>query len=185
MTADNTFDDSALLWSLACNCLLYEADPGPANINIGSPAERMMVSRQQAWRELYGRLLIERVDADATRIDAIERDCRAELADSHRPEHWQRIYEERRRSGDSTAGEVLTDKGQREIREVWECAIALCEQATQMIRESGAADDEQARQRFLAGIKHQNTVDVLGAIPGVTENSAEELTRRLKELDQP
>ncbi len=53
--------DRGLIWSLACNCLLYEGDPGPVNINIGSETEPKMVSRSEGWRELYGRLLVERV----------------------------------------------------------------------------------------------------------------------------
>jgi hypothetical protein len=52
-----------------------------------------------------------------------------------------------------------------------------------MVRESGAADDEITRQRFVAGLKHRNTSDVLGAIPGVMEDSAAELVAKLKELE--
>ena len=185
--ADETtpYTDSTRMWSLACNCLLYEGDSGPAQLNIGSEIEPKMVDRQQAWRELYARLLIEQVDADVTRLGEAEQVCRDELADTHRPEHWERIYQVRLRAGDPTAEEVLTPQGQREIREVWECALDLCAQAVRMVREAGAGADETARQRFLAGLKHKNTVDVLGPIRGVAQDSAEELTRRLEELDRP
>jgi hypothetical protein len=182
-TPDTTAKDRGLIWSLACNCLLHEEDPGPNSINIGSQIEPKMVSRGQAWRDLYARLLAERVGADIARIDATAAVCRDELADTHRPEHWQRIYESRHQSGDPNAAEVFTEQGQHEIREVWECAIDLCEHAAQMVREAGAAENDKARQRFLAGLKHQNTVDVLGAMPGVAQVSAADLIERLRELD--
>lgn len=183
MTFQNTpQDDGVLVWSLACNCLLYEEDPGPSSINIGSRTEPKMVGSSQAWRELYARLLTEQVQADVARIDAASADCRNELAATHRPEHWQQIFEARQREGDPTAGEVLTERGQREIREVWECAIDLCERAANMVRTAGAADSNADRQRLLAGLKHQNTVDVLGFIPGIAEDSADDLIHRLEEL---
>ena len=43
-----------------------------------------------------------------------------------------------------------------------------------MIRESGAVD-EKAQQRFLAGVMHQNTVDVLG---GVAEEQQDFRTKK-------
>jgi uncharacterized phage protein gp47/JayE len=75
---------------------------------------------------------------------------------------------------------ILTENGQRELREVWECSIDLCERAMTMVREAGAADDELTRQRFLAGLAHKNTSDILGAIPGLEADSAAHLLQRCR-----
>jgi hypothetical protein len=53
--------DQAALYSLAANCSLYEEDPQPARMNIGSAAEPMMVTAAEGWRDFYARhLLVQR-----------------------------------------------------------------------------------------------------------------------------
>ena len=107
----------------------------------------MLVSRTGALRDLYARLLIERLDADPDRIADLDAACRTELAHCH--------------GADA-----------QEAREVWQCVLDLCGRAANMVRDAGAVDDPLARQRLLAAVKHQNTVDILGAVPGVAEQSA-------------
>ena len=64
-------------WVYAANCRLYENDPGPAELNIASRLEPMWVSRAEAFRDLYARLLLEELDADAARIAVLARQITA------------------------------------------------------------------------------------------------------------
>ncbi|WP_020522854.1 hypothetical protein [Catelliglobosispora koreensis] len=154
MTEDRSTDDETLAWSLATNCLLYEEDPGPRLLNIGSPTEPKMVPRREAWRELYSRLLLENIDADQARLETALSGCREQLAQC--PE------------------------GQ--IKPVWECAVDLCEQALGMIR-GAEVQDEATRERFLASVRHANTSDVLRPFPELVEDSAQDLIKQLGKLE--
>ena len=154
MSDERSISDETLAWSYATNCLLYEEDPGPALLNIGSAEEPKTVPRSEAWRELYSRLLIESVDADEARLAAALSDCR-------------------QRFGECPDGE---------IKPVWQCAVDLCEQALAMVHSAGVHDDP-SRERFLAGVKHANTSDVFRPIPDVVAGSARDLIAKLDELD--
>jgi hypothetical protein len=66
--------DLTCAWLYAANCSLYEDDDGPAQLNIASHLEPHFVSRVEAFRDLYSRLLLEALDADAARIAALARD---------------------------------------------------------------------------------------------------------------
>jgi hypothetical protein len=110
-------DDSSEVWSLACNCLLYETDPGPDQLNVGTTVEPKMLPRRTAWRELYARLLVERLETDPSRLLAAMAQYRQGLADTYQPNYWAGIYETRLARGDPNAKEVLTEQGQRELRE--------------------------------------------------------------------
>src|SRR4051812_11058672 len=143
LTMTEELSDETLLWSYALNCLMYEEDPGPATLNIGSVQEPKIVPRSEALRGLYSRLYIEKVDADETRLAAALDRCRQGLAEC--PEG--------------------------EVKPAWACAADLCEQALATVRAAGI-NDESERVRFLAGLKHANASDVLGSIPGVVEDSA-------------
>jgi hypothetical protein len=177
-------NDKTYVWSLACSCLLLEEDARPATLNVGTATEPRMLPRREALRDLYSRLLIEALGADAQRLATLADQTRAALAEMHEPDYWQRLYDKRKSGGDSSAGDALTEAGQREVRETHVCALDLCDGALAMVRESGAADDEATRQRFLAGLNHANNSDVLGAIsPATVQDSSVRLTERLSELD--
>ncbi|MFJ9371578.1 hypothetical protein ACIRRA_45340 [Nocardia sp. NPDC101769] len=57
-----------ILYSCTANCLLYEEDPGPAELNIGSELEPRMVPRSHAWRDYYAHHLITQISADIARL---------------------------------------------------------------------------------------------------------------------
>ena len=63
--------DLTCAWLYAANCSLYEDDDGPAQLNIASHLEPHFVSRVEAFRDLYLRLLLEELDADAARIASL------------------------------------------------------------------------------------------------------------------
>jgi hypothetical protein len=134
-----------------------------------------MMPRKEAWRELYSRLLVEQLEADVHRLVAVEARSRKGLAETFEPDFGQRLYDRRAAKGDPVAEEALTEEGQREVQEVWECAVDLCELALAMVRQSGAADDEPTRRRFLAGLRHANTADVFRGIPSIVKGSADRL----------
>lgn len=139
----------------ASNCLLYENDPGPAELNTGTAEEPRMVPRAQAWQHAYALHVLIQCEADHARLTAAARQCRASMADATA------------RLGAQRAGE-------------WSRAADLCEQAAQMVEDAGAASDDKARRRLLAGCQHQTMMIVLGSvIPAVAETSAEDLQRTL------
>jgi len=124
--------DLTLAWSYAANCSLYEEDPGPAELNIGSSLEPHWVSRAEAFRDLYAHLLLEQLGADPARIAAL-----AYL-----------IHRARQRNSSAEA--------------VWGIAADLCQRAGSIIDGAGAVHDDRARRRLLAGTKHLNRTVVLG-----------------------
>lgn len=111
-------------WVCATNCRLYEKDPGPDELNIGSGIEPLMVSRREAWRDFYTHVLLGDLDADRDRITA--------LIDKIR-----RIK-----------------KRDPAIEECWGIATDLCRRACSIIDEAKAGEDDRARRRVLAGAAH-------------------------------
>lgn len=63
--------DLTSAWVYAANASIHEEDPGPAELNIGSVVEPHMVSRSEAFRDLYAHLLLEDLQADPVRLDAL------------------------------------------------------------------------------------------------------------------
>ncbi|UGT97760.1 hypothetical protein LTQ55_03750 [Mycobacterium intracellulare] len=131
MTADpqhaaQSSPDLTCAWLYAANCSLYEDDDGPAQLNISSHLEPHVVSRVEAFRDLYSRLLLEELGADAARIAALARDI------------------DRARRNNRTAAVV------------WDIAAELCQRAADVIDNIGAATDARARRKLLAGTKHLN-----------------------------
>lgn len=153
-------EDAFMAWTYALNCLLYENDPGPAEVNTRTADEPRVVPRSQAWQHAYALLVLVHCEADYARLTAAARQCRAEIADSQAG-----LWEER-------IGELSR-------------AADLCDQAAKMVEDAGAVSDDKARRRLLAGCDHETTMIVLGsAIPAVAESSAEELCRVLEEIDE-
>jgi hypothetical protein len=152
-------EDAFQAWTYALNCLLYENDPGPAELNAGTADEPRMIPRAQAYQHVYALLVLVRCEADHARLTATARQCRAEMND------WQ------------------SQLGQERITE-WSRAADLCEQAARTVEEAGAASDDKARRRILAGCDYQTMMITLGSVPAVAESSAEELRRVFDEIDE-
>lgn len=123
--------DLTLAWLHAANCVLYEQDPGPEQLNVGSHYKPSWVSRQDAFRDLYAHLLVEVLGADAVRIAAVE----------SRIDH---------------VGKVTSSAA-----EVWKIATDLCQRARTLVDSAGATEDDCARRRLIAGTKQLNRSVVL------------------------
>ncbi|MFI2473454.1 hypothetical protein [Nocardia xishanensis] len=150
--------------SSAANCLLFEADPGPQQLNIGTELEPRWVSREYAWRDFYAHDLIIAVNADL----ALLKQC---LDFAHQERH-------------RTTSPQLTVAEQREAHEFWDCAIDIAKIAIDIIDHGGAADDEHARQRLLAGAHHLRTTTAFRAIPQIVEQAGTDLAKALDEIDK-
>lgn len=177
--------DARLAWSLAANCLLYEADPGPAVLNVASAAEPVWMDRAAAWQDSYARYLLENLDADTDRLRAAHTAAVADLAEARRLRFARSAYRARRRGGSSrrSAARILLPGPRRELVDVYRRAVDLCRLALDIAQAAGADHDPLARRRLLAATRHQNTVTALSAIPGVVETSTEHLVEDLTELD--
>jgi len=154
-------NDQSTLFSLVANCSLYEEDPQPAQMNIGTATEPRMVASSEGWRDYYARYLIQDLDADLARITSVRDWARTELPQARpsRPDsnHF----------------------GQDE----WAIAIELCDRAATMIREAGADQDPYARRRLLAGINSALMTQTLGMIPSVAQDVAADLIAELQQID--
>jgi hypothetical protein len=75
-------EDAFQAWIYASNCLLYENDPGPAELNTGTADEPRMVPRAQAWQHAYALHVLVQCEADHARLAAAGRQCRAGMADA-------------------------------------------------------------------------------------------------------
>ncbi|MEE6140516.1 hypothetical protein SKC41_29915 [Mycobacterium sp. 050128] len=148
-------EDVTLVWTYAANCILYEEDGGPAELNIGSTLEPHLVSRSEAFRDLYAHQLLESLGAERDRITALARS----------------IPLARRQSPSAEA--------------VWSIAVDLCQRANAIIEATGAADDGRARRRLLAGTKHLNRTVVLGQwVPSYQVEIDNELLQELSAVDE-
>lgn len=121
-------------WTCAINCRLYEQDPGPAELNIGSELEPHMISRGEAFRDFYARVLLQDVRGDPQRLLRLGR----------------RIDVASRRNRNP------------EISAMWSIAADLCQRALVIIDGAGAVDDKRARRRLLAGTKHLISTVAIG-----------------------
>lgn len=177
--------DARLAWSLAANCLLYEADLGPAVLNVASSAEPVWMDRAAAWQHRYARYLLEYLDADVNRLRAAHAAAVADLADAGAPRFALATYRTRRRSGSPrrAAARVLLPNHRRELIRIYGRAVDLCRLALDIATAADADHDPLGRRRLLAATRHQNTVTTLGVIPGVSEHSSAQLAEDLDELD--
>lgn len=152
-------EDAFQAWIYASNCLLYENDPGPAELNTGTAEEPRMVPRAQAWQHAYALHVLVQCEADHARLTAAARKCRAGITDAAARLEAYRARE-------------------------WSRAADLFEQAARMVEDAGAIGDDKARRRLLAGCQHQTMMIALGSvIPAVAESSAEDLCRALREAE--
>ncbi|GAB4960157.1 hypothetical protein MAHJHV55_10380 [Mycobacterium avium subsp. hominissuis] len=144
--------DLTCAWLHAANCSLYEDDDGPAQLNIASHLEPHFVSRVEAFRDLYSRLLLEELDADAARIATLARDI------------------------------DRAPRNNRTAAVVWDIAAQLCQRTADVIDNMEAATDARARRRLLVGTKHLNRTVALGQwIPAYQQQLDNELLQALRD----
>jgi hypothetical protein len=121
-------------------------------LNIASHLEQHFVSRVEAFRDLYSRLLLEELGADAARVAALARDI------------------------------DRAPRNNRTAAVVWDIAVELCQRAAEIIDTTGAATDASARRRRLAGTQHLNRTVALGQwIPAYQQQLDNELLQALRD----
>lgn len=148
--------DLSLAWIYAANVSLHGETPGLGEPNFFSAVEPHIVSRPETFRDLYAHLLLEELQADRVRINRL----RARVS---------RALERSRNS---------------EFESIWATADELCERALHIIDGAGAADDEAARRRLLAGTKHLNDSVLLGQfVPGLQQEINDDLLHDLAAID--
>lgn len=127
-------DDLTQAWLCAINCDLFAQAPGPKLLNIASDIEPHMVSRTEAFRDLYARILLVDLGGDLVRCDVL---CR-------------RIEKARRRPPSAQAAAA------------WSVAAELAGRARELITQTGADRSAAARRRMLAGARHLTQSVILG-----------------------
>lgn len=180
--------DTTYAYSCAANLLLYDADPGPRETNVGSASEPRIGDRREALLNLYARQVLVELRADLARALRLRRDCDRKAADVMTLRNAIRAVRFRRAHGAAwpSALSALTGRSRRDIAEVWTMAAALAAEAARIVREAGADRDEHARARLLAATQHSLTCDILGAVlpADVLAESAQDLADTLRDLDE-
>ncbi|EIT90574.1 hypothetical protein [Mycobacteroides abscessus] len=127
-----------------------------AKLNVDSVVEPHMVAQPKTFRDLYSNLLLEELHADRVRIKRLR----------------ARVSRALERSRDC------------EFESIWATADELCERALEIIDGAGAADDEAARRRLLAGTKHLNDSVLLGQfVPGLQQEINDDLLHELEAIE--
>lgn len=140
----------------ARNCLLYENDPGPELLNVGTRLKPLEIPRSEAWQLSYSMHVLRDLDGDHARLIAARQVC------------------VERQNQASTEDQDETARG-------WSRAVDLCDQALRMIEGAGAVADDKARRILIAVCGYEGMLTVLGSIGGVAESSARDLTETLRE----
>jgi hypothetical protein len=150
-------EDAFQAWINARNCLLYEKDPGPDRLNVGTTQEPRMVPRAEAWQHGYALRVLVQCNGDHSRLAAAARQCQEKMTgkahDAQRAREWSR-------------------------------AADLCERAAHMVAEAGAVEDDKARRRLVAACQHETMIIAMGAIPEAVEQSRQALLETMREIDQ-
>jgi hypothetical protein len=189
-TAAQADSDARQAWTYAANCRLYEDDPGPAHLNIGSAHEPRMVTRAAAWRDAYAHYLLVDLEADHARLTAATEVCRRNLRRTWTPSFWAEVARSQasgsgtRRHGCAAVARALSPREMFLLRKVHKVAVELCELAAGLVQDAGAATDEKARCRLLAGSRHTGMLIALGSIPGVAEDSQQTYLDEIRRIDE-
>lgn len=113
-------EDAFLAWTHALNCLLYENDPGPRELNTGTADEPGMIPCTQAYQHAYALLVLVECEADHARLTGAARQCRAEITGLE-GRLWEARIAELARAAD------------------------LCEQAAKTVEDARGVSDGRAR----------------------------------------
>ncbi|KRQ23341.1 MULTISPECIES: hypothetical protein [unclassified Mycobacteroides] len=129
-------NDLTQVWMCAVNCGLYETDEGPKLLNIASGLEPHMVSRAEAFRDLYARILLVDLDGDPARCAALGP-----------------VIEKKRRQAPSAWA-----------AQTWRLSAELLGRVIALIAQAGADRDEAARRHLVAGARHSTQSVILGQL---------------------
>lgn len=142
--------DVVCAWSAALNFQVYDADPGPRIVDVGTPDEPRFADRTEYLREIYTTLLILHCEADVARLRTTARSCR----------HAYLTRGPAQRAGD------LEEHRHREAHHI---GAELAESAAQLVHAAGADHDPAIRERYLARLSAQHGRDVFGMFLGAPE----------------
>jgi hypothetical protein len=136
--------------SNARNCLLYEKDDGPAELNVATPGHPVRIPRSEAWQLSYALHLLTGLGAEAGRLAAVRAEC--------------------------TSRCVRTDQHKGAVgRRAWSRAAGLCDQALRMIEGITAANGDLGLPLLAAVAEHDTSVVAFGIWEGMTEDADREL----------
>jgi hypothetical protein len=182
--------DTTLAWSCAANLRLYDEDPGPRQMNVGSVREPRIVDRREALVGLYARQILLKLEADYPRILALRAECGQQAAASRDLREAWRVARARHRpplrQPWRQALRALAWSERSDIATTWAVGAELAHRAAQMVTEAGAHLDGKARAKLLAATEHSFTYDVLGSmLPSDMEaRDAAQLAETLRQIDE-
>jgi hypothetical protein len=133
--------DTTFAWSCAANLLLYDADPGPRQVNVGSGSEQRFVDRHEALVNVYARQVLVELEADLPRIEALQHACERAAAETWTlRQAWQAARHRRQHGATRRAAlAALTRRSRRDIVEVWLAAAEIITEADRIVRDAGPA----------------------------------------------
>jgi hypothetical protein len=181
--------DARTAYWLAANCRLYEDDPGPAQVNIGSDHEPHLVTRTEACRSVYAQFLLIDLAADHTRARAAADHCRREYRATATLAFWISVVQARFtaqhgvRAHLSEIAKALSPREMYLLRLVHQVSVELCDRAVHLIEDAGAATDDTARRRLVAGARQTRTLLAFGGIEGMAREAYEMYVRETGPLD--
>lgn len=183
-------DDMTSVWACAINLRLYDSDPGPRQVDVGSDLEARVVDRREALIDLYARTLLEELDADTPRLEAVEAESRRRASKGSTfiasvVLVMRRLKSPRKANLWRSSLEVFTKRDRQKRCDAWLTAAAIASEARRMVVEAGAEDNEKNRTKLLAATQFSLSRDVLGdLIPlKVRKREAQDLIERLNEVD--
>lgn len=155
--------DMVNTWSCAINMHLFDNDPGPREVNVGTLDEPRIVDRHKHLLSVYARQLLQDVDADPARLDAVIEESRRKARHVRTLRGGWEIMQARRSSRlASNPWQALTPWERRAMSMTHKNGAEIAEAARQLVIEAGADTDDKARRSLLASIRHTLTEDVLG-----------------------
>lgn len=179
--------DMVHTWSCAINMRLYDDDPGSRDVNVGTREEPRIVDRHEHLLSVYARQLLQYVEADITRLDAIITESRRKARHVRTIRGGWKIMQARRASGRSeNPWQALTPWERRAMSVAHKTGAEIAEAARQLVVEAGADTDGKARRRLLISTEHTLAEDVLGIAipPEVRAERAQELADELRKVDK-
>jgi len=145
------YPDAVNAVGCARNCLLYENDSGPDELQVGYLSMPLLIPRSEAWQLTYAMGLLKDCRGDTGRLAAARVGCTSLCVRCpYRDGRWGRVELSR--------------------------AIDLCDQALRMIEGARAADGDRGAQLLQALCDHETMMTALGLIADVAESADSDFT---------